>query len=180
MSIDSDLIICSNCSFNRLITYSRILLTYDIGNNTFHTHPKYGWCYQCDTISHIEPEFNINEIESELKIVEAKLAEKKSFLSKLFRSKELIEIESKTHQLKLHLEIATTRESPPRCLWCGGKKTKEIASFEGKFFKHKCGGFLAVASEAENENSIRFSYALEEISLDKEGIRKDKSSYPNQ
>lgn len=180
MSIASVSIVCSNCNFKVVKTSRPILLEYEIGGKVFETGRKYGWCFQCDSISDIEPEFNVNDIKSNIETLKQDLVLKKNFFSKLFNKSKYTEIETEISQLEIQLEIAQSRLSARRCLSCGCDQVEEISRFEGEIFKHKCGGSLSVIPESENDSPVRLLYKLEKIYLNKEGIRKDKASYPKQ
>lgn len=178
MSIDADSIICSNCSFTTSNTYRLISLSYEIDGESFETGCDYGWCYQCNTISDIEPEFNVNDIKRELHELKADPVYKKNFFSKIFSKTAYTEVQAKVYKLELQYKIVSSRLSPRRCLQCGGDQVKEIVSFEGDFFKHQCGGNLSILSNSEYESPVRFMYKKEIINLSIDGIRKDKSNYP--
>lgn len=180
MSIDSVSIVCSNCNFKVVNTRQPKLLIYEINGKAFEVGRKYGWCTQCENISDIEPEFNVSDIKNNIEILKHDLALKKTFFSKLFNKTKYTEVETEISQLEIQLKIAQSRFSPQRCLSCGCDKVKEISNFEGKILKHNCGGFLSVAPVSENDSPVRFMYKLEKIYLNKEGIRKDRSTYPIQ
>lgn len=180
MSLDADSIICSKCSFKALITYRPKLLVYEIDEQFFETGRCYGWCYQCNTISDIEPEFNVNDIKHKLEELKSNPVLKKNFISKFFNKTASAEAQANIHKLEIQYEIASSRLSPRRCLECGGGSIEEIKSFDGEFFNHNCGGFLSVLPISEYDSPTRFMYKTERIYLNIDGVRIDRSNYSKQ
>jgi hypothetical protein len=75
--------------------------------------------------------------------------------------------DSELAELKLELQIAQNRRSPPRCLTCGGTQTIDVdygADDVSTNFVHDCGGRLRRI--APNPDATRFHFRTQVMELD--------------
>ena len=174
MSIDALRICCTGCDFEAAEVFEPLRIVYrsDDGKGIESDYQK-GWCYRCDTYTHIE-HLNAEELREELILkrrerseFDARLAAISILFLARFRNRstrsyiegECQRLDASISDLVGLIQIATTRKSRPRCLECWSADTFPL-SFNRETrvaanFKHKCGGLL---KSVEHETTLRLSF----------------------
>jgi hypothetical protein len=177
MSLPSDRIKCTGCSYEGVNLHRPIWLIYRLPDGTdLKMGRDFGWCPHCQDIGDIEPRFNPVSLKVELAALDAQ-TRRIGFVifdaigRLLGRPKH--ELRVQIEDLLGQLQIAEHRKSEPRCLECGGEGAHALAFSAKGFaerFEHRCGGRLFV-HRGNWEDGPSFSFPLEKIVLDIEGRR---------
>lgn len=174
MSIPSNRVTCTGCSFEATRQYRPISLLYRLREGVeAKAGRSFGWCHECGTIRDVESALDATAIEDSLR----ELRSSRTPLRKLWRTiaRRLGAADSSDEGEERNLEhlllIAGERKSEPRCLVCGSEATKEVHFNQSGLsdFAHECGGYLRM--EPPDPNAPRFFFRPALVELDGEGRR---------
>lgn len=170
MSMPNSLVRCDGCDFLGCIRHRPITLQYYLPNGQrLEAYRRFAWCASCDDIVDAEKHLDADAIQAQITAQQSfnRLDLFASLLGKEPEDESNADAEltrEKLQELEMQLLLARIRQSPPRCLKCGGTEIKNIGEAI-----HTCGGRLYVLPD--DPDAPWFSYKSEVISLDVEGRR---------
>ena len=146
MSMTADLVRCSSCDFEQMLTYYRVTCCYHLGDDQVYEHHyrHRGWCHDCQLVRDIESLPDLEVTRGRL----ARLQDERSRLrlplwEHLWAGKtarRLREIASEINDNEGLINAFKHRDGKPRCLTCGSTDTSPgIVGLQ-----HHCGGTLSM------------------------------------
>lgn len=167
MSLPLGIVHCKGCNFEGVLARRSITLEYTLpSGDKVESHRVFAWCSTCEKITHAEAKLDAADLKSRIRQIERRPMGYAARLLGLGAS-EVAELK----ELRGLLELATLRQSEPRCLSCGHATTQQIFFGESGLsnITHTCGGRLVL--EPEDGTAPRFFIRPEVIRLDVEGVR---------
>lgn len=169
MSMPADLVRCSSCDFEQMLTHYRVICRYHLSDNQVyeHQHRDIGWCSNCQLVRDIESLPNLDVARGRL----ARLHEERSSLrlplwERLWAGKtahRILEIDDQINEKQALVNAFRHRSGQPHCLTCGSTDT--IPAIVG--VQHHCGGTLSMQP---HPLEIRWHIRPVTYELDSEGM----------
>lgn len=146
MSMPADLVRCSSCDFEQMLTYYRVICRYHLSNELVyeHHHRHNGWCRSCQLVRDIESLPNLDVARGRL----ARLHEERSRMrlplwERLWAGKTAHRIREIADQINENQALVNAfrhRSGQPHCLTCGSTDTEPVIVG----VQHHCGGTLSM------------------------------------
>jgi hypothetical protein len=173
---------CHGCDYRGVLARRAISIEYHLEDDSIlQTARSIGWCDLCNAVCDIEPEFDVEALQSQL---DRLVSERRRIGAHVQIAMDRFlgrtsDLEGRFSEVRRHLALARERRSPPRCLACESSSVAEIRFDEqgtSSDFVHTCGSHLYLVPE--DPDAPRFFYRPEVVALDSDGRRLNPRGAP--